>query len=285
MKPNYLTLPEDPTEVLRGCFWAVATGAPFVFFIVFAWLGIQRTEILFEHRWRIAAQIELENERRMYNAAIADLNQRLAKAEAAQRDAEEKANAAMEGKTRAEMGHAWDHREAGSVDELHAVPANDPQVPVMADSQATSAVTVAETPAVAAMPSTAEITEFIKLHLGRMTGPVVGQLVDYAEDTDFHDKLHASLQTIANDRLGWAQRWPRRVIYKDEIVPEVVLNRDPYFSWVATAQFTWRWLFWSRSGSPLQGVYRDTWKIIPGAAGFKIVSEHSVDAATGRSRD
>ena len=116
-----------------------------------------------------------------------------------------------------------------------------------------------------------------------MMGPVAGQLADYSEVTDFHDKPNASLQAIEIDRSRWEEKWPRRLIYKDDVTPDVVFSRDPYFNWVATAEFNWRWVFWSRTGAIIQGVYRDTWKIAPGVGGLKIISEHSVDAAPVRS--
>jgi len=293
MKQNYLTLPEDSTEVLRGCFSAVAMGAPFILLILFTWLGVQRREIVLERDGRIAAEQELDATQRERDSTVALLTQRLAKADAARRDAEAKASAALDAKTRAEVQFAQDEQELSLIRAARSVAASDApaqvsqQSPVaapVADTQ-TPPVPVAALPPATTVPSAAEITEFVRMHLGRMMGPVAGQLADYFEVTDFHDKPNASLEAIAMDRTRWEEKWPRRLIFKDDVRPEVVFNSDPNFTWVATAEFNWRWAFWGRTGTMIQGVYRDTWKIVPGVGGLKIVFEHSVDAATGRSRD
>jgi hypothetical protein len=286
MKQNYLTLPEDSTEVLRGCFWAVTTSAPFILLILFTWLAFQRAEILYERNWRIGLGRELGIERGQWNTTLATLNQRLAQAEAAQTDAETKAATALDAKDRAEAQFAQVEKEFSSVGAAGSLPVNEgtPQAAVET-AAAASAGPVTDPPPATAVPSTDEITEFIKAHLARMMGPASGQLVDYADDTDFHDMPHASLPAIELDRSRWEEKWPRRLIFKDYVTPEVVFNSDPNFGWVATAVFNWRWLFWSRTGETDQGFYRDTWKIVPGAGGMKIISEHSVDATTGRSRD
>lgn len=286
MKQNYLTLSEDSTEVLRGCFWAVTMSAPVILFVLLTWMGIQRAEILYERNWRIGLGNELEFERSQWNRMLTTSNQRVAKAEAARADAEAKASAALDAKARAEALLTRDDQQLSSTRVGHSVPANDSpaEAAIPSLSAATSAL-VAQPPPATGMPSAADVTDFVKAHLARMMGPVSGQLVDYAKDTDFHDNPHATWQAIAIDRTRWETKWPRRLIFKDNVTPEVVFNSDPNFNWVATAVFNWNWVFWSRSNTMIQGVYRDTWKIVPGVGGFKIISEHSVDAASGRSRD
>ena len=285
MKQNYLTLPEDSTEVLRGCFWAVAMGAPFVLLILFTWLGVQRREIILERDGRIAAEQELDITQRERDSTVAILNQRLEKAQTARSDAEAKASAALDAKTRAEAQFAQDEQELSLIRTARSVPANDAPVQVSQQSPAAAPPADTQTPPATAVPNAAEIADFVRTHLGRMMGPVAGQLADYFEVTDFHDKPSASREAIAMDRTRWEEKWPRRLIFKDEVRPEVVFNSDPNFNWVATAVFNWRWAFWGRTGTMIQGVYRDTWKIVPGVGGLKLISEHSVDAATGRSRD
>ena len=286
MKQNYLTLPEDSTEVLRGCFWAVTMSAPLILFILLAWMGVQRAEILYERNWRIGLGNELKFERGQWNRTLTTSNQCVAKAEAARADAEAKASMALDAKTRAEALLAQDEQQLSLMRVGHSMPANDThaEAAVPSPSVATSAP-IAQLPPATGVPSAADITDFVRAHLARMMGPVAGQLVDYAQDTDFHDNPHASWQAIALDRSRWELKWPRRLIFKDKVTPEVVFNSEPNFNWVATAEFNWNWVFWSRSGTMIQGVYRDTWKIVPGVGGLKIISEHSVDAATGRSRD
>jgi hypothetical protein len=293
MKQNYLTLPEDSTEVLRGCFWAVANAAPFILFILLTWLGILRGQLAQERNRRIADEQELDVTQRERDSTVALLTQRLANVDAARRDAEAKASTASDAKARAEAQFAQEEQELSSIRAARSVPANDSpaqasqQSPVAApalDTQ-TPPAPVTAPPAATTVPSAAEIADFVRMHLGRMMGPVAGQLADYFDVTDFHDKPNASLEAIGMDRSRWEEKWPRRLIFKDDVRPEVVFENDPNFNWVATATFNWRWVFWSRAGTMIQGVYRDTWKIVPGVGGSKIISEHSVDAATGRSRD
>jgi hypothetical protein len=114
---------------------------------------------------------------------------------------------------------------------------------------------------------------------------VEGQLADYATEVDFHDNPHASLQDIANDRERWAEKWPRRMIQMSGVMPQIDFYQDASYGWQAVVLVEWQWVFVNRSGMMLRGVYRDTLKIAPTVQGMKIISEHSVDAATGRSRD
>ena len=126
---------------------------------------------------------------------------------------------------------------------------------------------------------------FIKAHLSHMMESVEAQLGDYAENVDFHDKPHASLRVIETDRSQWAQRYPVRAIFKDEIQPQLSAVRDAAYGWIATATFNWRWEFRTRTGAVMRGVVRDTWKIAPTPQGLKIISEHSADPVTGVSKD
>ncbi len=116
-------------------------------------------------------------------------------------------------------------------------------------------------------------------------GAVQAQMNDYAEPCDFHDKPQASLQTILAEREYLAQHWPVRFIDVNHVYPQISVSNDATAGWTASVTFDWRWVFTNRSGTRAQGVYRDRWKLIDSAQGIKIVSEHSVDAATGRSRD
>jgi hypothetical protein len=134
-------------------------------------------------------------------------------------------------------------------------------------------------------PTVEGLTAFIKTHLARMAESVEAQLPDYAEEVDFHDKPHASQATIKAEREALGQKFPVRLILKEEIQPRISAIRDTRYSWVATAIFDWRWVYRSRTGAQVHGVTRDTWKIIPVGDGFKIVSEHSTDPVTGQSKD
>jgi hypothetical protein len=117
-----------------------------------------------------------------------------------------------------------------------------------------------------------------------MTGPVDAEMPDYADEVDFHDKPHASLRVIENDRRQWIQRFPVRQIFK-ATQPRIDVIQVPGGSWVATATFDFRWQFKSRVGAVIAGMSRDTWKIIPSAPGFKIIAEHSADPVTGQPKD
>ncbi|GEM_PF-3605086 len=288
MNNRYLTLGEDSPAVLRGVLWALATGTAAVLFVLATWLGIQREQIVTDRRGREMAERERDIAYTEKDAAIQSCNERLAQAESARATAENQAQLALQAKNTAEAQRDEDERQLTAV---RATQARRLTGGGTVEPQAIKSTTAAgETPSAQAAPnvsppSATEITDFIRAHLARMMGPVESQLGDYTEEVDFHDKPHASLRNIEAEREGWAQKWPRRIILKDEVVPQMSATTDPVFGWRATAVFNWRWFFAGRSGAAVRGVYRDTWKIVPTAQGLKIISEHSVDAITGRSRD
>jgi hypothetical protein len=153
------------------------------------------------------------------------------------------------------------------------------------NSHKTNKMAVEPTQSQSSEPNGQELEAFIKAHLFRMTQPVEMQLGDYADLVDFHDKPHASQVNIAADRKQWAQKFPFRTVFANEIHPQLSAMRDAQYGWVATAVFDWRWEYRSRSGAILRGVTRDSWKIVPTADGLKITSEHSADSVTGQSKD
>jgi hypothetical protein len=256
---------EVTPETFEGCLWALATGGVVLVSFFVAWLSIQRGEIIFErHERRVAEQQatvalrERDAVRTERNATVNAMNERLMKAEAAR--------TAAERETR--------------------ITARSPAMRGLTPQPAETVVaTTAPLPAGMAAPSARELTTFIKSHLLHMTDSVEAQLPDYAEEVDFHDKPRASLLMIENDRRQWTQKYPVRFIFKDEIRPEITVSKNAVYGWVATATFDWRWVYKSRAGGMMRGVTRDTWKIVPSAQGFKIISERSIDPATGQPKD
>jgi hypothetical protein len=251
----------SPKIFERGL-WAFATAGILLLFFFTSWLGIQRAEIAaaaqLQHETEQKAQAALRDAWRDHAAAVNLLTERLKKAEAARLAAEKAAR-----EIAANAGKA-----AGS----------QPAVESAREKSSTSQAGIPD-------PTAQELMAFVKAHLSRMTGPVDAQMPDYAEEVDFHDKPHASQAMIENDRKQWSQKYPVRSIFKDEIQPNFTARRDAQYGWVASAIFDWRWEYRSRTGAILRGVTRDTWKIIPGAHGFKIIFEHSADPATGVPRD
>jgi hypothetical protein len=277
-----LTMSEDSPEVLKGTLWAAITVAAVGGFFLLTWLGIQHEQAMrYKQNWQ-EAEAERDEVRRESDVAIRDLNVRLNQSEEARTKAKSQAEEALDAKAKAETERDEFQRELATV---RGIPIEPPPSPNNSEpSIAQSSSSALSTGAVP--PSTTDIANFIRNHLARMMGAVASQLGDYyADGVDFHDNPRASLQAIGADRERWAEKWPRRTILASEVSPEITINQDPYFGWQATAVFNWRWFFWSRSGAAVRGVYRDTWRIVPGAQGMKITSEHSVDAATGRSRD
>jgi hypothetical protein len=282
-----LTATDDSPQLLKGCLWALATAATLVIFVQIMWLGILRNGLAAEKRDRIMAETERDTAIREGNAAIQSLNERLGKALMAKADAENKAQLAVDAKNKAEAQRDQDERMLASLNAGRAVPvgAASPQGTTEPEPQSVQLVSAAPEAQTVSSPSSSDVVNFIRNHLARMMGPAESQLADYASEVDFHDKPYASLQAIATDRERWAQKWPRRIIQMSGGMPEVVFSKDASYGWQATVAFDWQWFFQSRSGAAVRGVYRDTWKIVPTAQGMKIISEHSVDAATGRSRD
>ena len=245
--------------------WALATGAILIVFFFLCWLSIQRTQIFIARRHQFeaedrasAAERERDKAQRESAETAKDLNEKLANAEAAREAAEKEAR------------------------EVAAKAFNSA-------ASATATETVKEKPAQPPTrmpdPTVEGLTAFIKAHLSHMAESVEAQLPDYAEEVDFHDKPHASQTTIKTEREAVAQKFPVRLILKDEIQPQIAAVRDARYGWLATATFDWRWIYRSRSNSLVRGVTRDTWKIIPSANDFKIISEHSADPVTGQSKD
>jgi hypothetical protein len=284
-----ITENQESPELLKGCLWALGIGAALVTFTLTTYIGIQRAEIAIEQRKQrevedevVAIQREKDAVRQQDEGTINMLNDRLAKAETARLDAEAKARSA----------EANAARVGASISPLEAVKSSRPAIAppsLSAPEPVFDAAKIpgAPMPADITTPSAQEITNFIKLHLFHMTGPVEAQLADYADAqaVDFHEKTQATLKAIETDRRAWVQKWPVRVIFINEIQPQIAITRDAANSWVASATFDWRWQFKSRSGTVAHGVTRDTWKIIPWQASFRIVSEHTVDPATGQLKD
>lgn len=256
---------QDSPETLKGCLWATFTAAMIGGFVLLAWIAIQRTEIhsarfdLREAEAKITELLkELDSACKAHAAAANELNARLVKAEEDKRAAEQAANEAA---SAARQGSSADHVDAirGAQSEQRG------EFPI---------------------PSGREFVEFIQEHLRRMAGPVEGQLADYAEEVDFHDKPRASLKAIENDRRQWAQRYPVREIgVKTDVRPEVNVQRAQGGGWVATIVFQWSWQYRTRSGGTLAGVTKDTWKVVPSAKGLRLISEHSADPLTGQPKD
>lgn len=287
MNDHYLTLAntEDSPDLLRNCVWALATFSAVGTLVMLSWLGIQRGKMIVAEQERDAAYTERDTE-------VRNLSEQLMKAQTAQANSESKLEAALSASAQNEEeckeAKAQIEQNKRELANLRTVPAGAVSPPVSQPDTTTSEMpTVAANPAIpgATPPSSDEVLNFVKGHLARMMGPVAGELDDYAEQVDFHDKPYASLQTIANDRERWAQKWPRRIIQMSGVMPQIDFNEDATYGWQAVVVVQWNWIFWNRSGMMLRGVNRDTWKIVPTAQGVKIISEHSVDAATGRSRD
>jgi hypothetical protein len=205
-----------------------------------------------------AVQAERNAERRDHAEKLKSLNERLAKSEAARLAAEKEA------------------RDIATNAFNSATPSNTAEVSKAKAEQA---------PRRTQDPNGEELTTFIKVHLAHMAESVDAQMPDYAQEVDFHDKPHASQMTIKNERDQLTQKFPVRLILKDEIQPQISAVRDARYGWVATATFDWKWVYKSRTGALVRGVTRDTWKIIPAADGFKIISEHSADPTTGQAKD
>jgi hypothetical protein len=285
MNNRYLTMTEDSPEVLKGTVWAVVTVAMLVGFFLLAWLGIQR-EVAMQYKgdWELekAERTADCNER---DSTIRACNERISQLAVAGAKAETQAQQALDAKTNAELERDQLKQEVAVLRATRAAPEEAPAPAGMNEPAILQAQRVNSSTTAPVAPSAVDITNFVKGHLSRMMGSAESQLADYAEQVDFHDKPRASLQMIETDRESWAQKWPRRMIIAGEVAPQITVSQDAYYGWQATVVFNWRWFFWSRSGATARGVYHDTWRIVPSAQGMKIISEHSVDAATGRSRD
>jgi hypothetical protein len=272
-EPHQLTNETASLEIYQRCVWALTTAGLVMFFFFSAWFSIQRVKVFHaQYRQREAefqadtARGERDDARRQLGDTTRALNERLAKAEAARLAAEKEAHDLAAEK------EAHDLAASAFNAAVPSRPAEAPSKPASAPKGSSS-------------PTVQELTLFIKTHLTHMTEPVEAQLPDYADEVDFHDKPHASQIMIRNDREQWLQKYPFRLILKDEIQPQISAVRDTRFGWIATATFDWRWVYKSRSGALARGVTRDTWKIIPSPEGFKIISEHSADPATGVAKD
>lgn len=263
---NYLTEEALPPELYRRGMWALTILGATTTFIFFAWLAIQRAEIVTARRETREAEERNNEVQRERDDALREridttkrLTDMVAKTEAARLAAERKLRELEERAI-----------SSGAASPAQAALAPNPNL---------------QPRTVSSGPKAEELTAFIKAHLIHMTEAVESELPDYAADVDFHDKPHASIQAIENDRKQWALRYPTRVIFTDEIQPQFSAIRDAGFGWIATATFTWRWAFRSRTGATMRGMTRDTWKIVPSNGGFRIVAEHSADPVTGQSKD
>lgn len=266
---NYLSDETLPPEIYRRGMWAVTIFGAGVIFYFAAWIGIQRAEIVAiskEKREAEQRNIEVARERddalRERVNTTRRLNDQVAKTEAARLEIENKLRDLMERTITTEPSATAETRVPSSPQ------TTKPQVAPGSSG-----------------PNAQELAMFIKAHLTRMTESVEAQLEDYADEVDFHDKPHATLRMIENDRKSWAQKYPVRFIFKDEIQPQFSAVRDPSYGWMATATFNWRWEFKARSGALMRGMTRDTWRIVPMNGGYRIISEHSADPVTGQPKD
>jgi hypothetical protein len=296
MNDRYLTLAasEDSPDVLKGCLWVLAKLSAIVTVVLLSGIGMEHTKMLIDEKARHGAEEERDAAYKEKNTEIQNLNGELTKAQTARETAESKLEAALAANAQDEEAYKEAEAHLDQVERelaaLRVAPAAAGGPPVSQSAPQVFAAPMrmpsvnALTPRAATL-SYDDVINFVKGHLARMTGPPEGQLSDYAAEVDFHDKPHASLQDIANDRERWAEQWPRRIIQMTGVMPEVELNKDASYGWEATVLFDWNWLFTNRSGMMLRGVDRDTWKIVPTAEGMKIIFEHSVDASTGRARD
>lgn len=251
-------------NVYQRGLWALGVGCLVLLFFFVSWLSTQRAEILSAHKHSREVEEQSAVALRARDAVIQErlvrikaLDERLAKSETARFAAEKEARDIAESAVK-------------SISPTLSAPQSQKRV-------ATQAATL--------NPTAPELTAFIQMHLAHMTEAVESQMGDYAEEVDFHDKPHATIRAIENERRSWAQKFPVRVIYKDEIQPKFTALQDATHGWIVTAVFQWRWVFKSQSGSVAHGTTRDTWKIVPSPQGFKIISEHSADPATGASKD
>jgi hypothetical protein len=290
MNNRYLTLAttEDSPELLKGCLWALGTLSVVLLFLMLSLLAVQGGRRILDEQARASAEQERDAAYAERDTDVRNLNAQLANAQTAQATSESKleatlaANAQYEEELKSVKSQIEESRREPSA--LQIVPSG---VGGAVDSQPAPSFTEIPAPtanpviSAATPPSPDEVLNFVRGHLARMMGPVSGELGDYAEQVDFHDKPYASLQTIANDRERWAQKWPRRFIQLCGGMPHLSFNTDAS----VTISFDWAWKMWARNGKMVNGVYRDTWKVIPTEQGLRIIAEHSVDPSTGRSRD
>ncbi|MDR3404237.1 MAG: hypothetical protein P4L99_17190 [Chthoniobacter sp.] len=259
---NTLNGETTPPGIYQRCLWALAIFGIVLIFFFISWLSIQRVAILVAHRQTreaeqriLVAQRERDEARRQGAAVVKELREQLAKVDAERAAAEKDSKERVIYTTRAS---ASPHSESAG-----------PKIGVRQT--------------LASEPNAQELKAFIQAHLSRMAGTV--DVSDYADQVDFHDKPRAAIELIENERKQWAQKYPVRVIFADEIQPQFSAVRDATYPWVATAIFNWRFEFRTRTGAVIRGVARDIWKIAPTNSGLRIVAEHSADPTTGASKD
>lgn len=242
--------------IYQRCVWSLSVGGIVAAFFFSSWMTIQRVKVSKAEVRQHEAEQELADTQRRHADEIKNLNEQIAKAQAGRFAAEKEAR-----KIAANVGQS--NAAADRIDK-----AMSPQAKGMVSE-----------------PNAQELEAFIKAHLFRMMQSAEVQVEDYADAVEFHDKARASKAMIENERKQMNQKFPVRVIFKDEIQPRFAAARDAEYGWVAEAVFDFRWEYRSRTGAVLRGVTRDTWKIVPTVQGLKIIAEHSADPVTGQSRD